>query len=88
MTYMIGWAAALVLLLTIGRQVHTQWRDRSAKGVSHWLFIGQITASILFVIYSWILDDTVFVVTNAAMLLTAVAGLVIDLRNRRIEARH
>ena len=87
MTSLIGWVAAVVLLLTIGRQVHIQWRDRSAKGVSRWLFVGQITASALFVAYSWLLGDAVFVVTNAAMLATAIGGLLIDLRNRRIEAR-
>ena len=24
---LIGWAGAVVLLLTLGRQVYTQWRD-------------------------------------------------------------
>jgi uncharacterized protein with PQ loop repeat len=81
MTEFIGWAAAAVLLTTIARQVYTQWRDRSSRGVSRWLFIGQIAASCGFVIYSWLLQDWVFVVTNSAMLLTAIAGQIIQIRN-------
>jgi len=52
-TELIGWFAAAVLLPTIGRQVHTQWRDGSSKGPSRWLLIGQITASVAFIVYSW-----------------------------------
>lgn len=83
MTELIGWFAAVVLLATIGRQVYSQWRDGSTKGLSRWLFIGQITASIAFVIYSWLLGNWVFVVTNALMLGTAVTGECVLLANRR-----
>jgi len=86
MTELIGWFAAAVLLATIGRQVYTQWRDGSTKGLSRWLFIGQITASIAFVIYSWLLGNWVFVVTNAQMLVTAVTGECVLLANRRTAA--
>jgi uncharacterized protein with PQ loop repeat len=80
-TELIGWSAAAILLATIGRQVFTQWRDRTTAGVSHWLFIGQLCASVGFVIYSWLLGDWVFVATNAAMLVTALVGQYIYLRN-------
>jgi MtN3 and saliva related transmembrane protein len=79
---LIGWSAALILLLTVGRQVYTQWRDGVSTGVSKWLFIGQAAASIGFVAYSWLLNSWVFLVTNAAMLAVAVLGQVILLRNR------
>ena len=55
LTELIGWAAATVLLATICRQVYTQWRERSTGGVSKWLFVGQLVASTLFVIYSALL---------------------------------
>ena len=83
LTDAIGWAAAIVLLATLGRQVYTQWRDRNSQGVSRWLFVGQCAASVLFIVYSWLLGSTVFVVTNALILLTAVFGETIYLRNRR-----
>ena len=84
MTEFIGWAAAAVLLVTIARQVYPQWRDRNSLGVSRWLFIGQIAASCGFIIYSWLLRNWVFVVTNSAMLLTAIAGQIIQIRNRKL----
>ena len=83
LTEAIGWAAAIVLLATICRQVYTQWRERSTRGVSKWLFVGQLVASTLFVIYSWLLENLVFVVTNALLLLTALVGELIYLHNRR-----
>jgi MtN3 and saliva related transmembrane protein len=83
LTELIGWAAATVLLATICRQVYTQWRERSTGGVSKWLFVGQLVASTLFVIYSALLGNWVFVVTNALLLLAALVGELIYLRNRR-----
>ena len=75
--------AATILLLTLARQVYSQWRDRTSKGVSRWLFVGQCAASAGFIVYSWLLQNWVFVVTNVLILVTAVTGEVIYLRNRR-----
>jgi uncharacterized protein with PQ loop repeat len=83
----IGWSAAVVLLLTIGRQVFTEWRDRSTKGLSGWLFIGQMTASLGFVAYSWLVGNWVFVVTNALIAVTASVGQWLYVRNRKREER-
>jgi MtN3 and saliva related transmembrane protein len=82
-TEFIGWTAATLLLATIGRQVCSQWRSHSWRGVSKWLFIGQITASVGFVVYSWLLGNWVFVVTNALMLCTALMGQWIYPSNRQ-----
>lgn len=82
-TDLIGWASSAILLATLARQVFSQWRSRSIAGVSHWLFIGQLAASTGFLVYSWLLDNWVFVVTNAALLVTALAGQVIYRRNVR-----
>ena len=83
MTELIGWGAATVLLATMGRQVYTQWRDGISQGVSKWLFIGQLVASSGFVMYSWLLGNWVFVVTNVLMLLTAGLGQWIYLANKK-----
>ena len=82
-----GWTSALILIITIGRQVYKQWRSRSTAGVSSWLFIGQLAASTGFVIYSYLVENWVFVATNAFMLLTAVAGQLIYRANKRREER-
>ena len=80
---LVGWAASAVLFATVCRQVWKQWKEGQGEGVSHWLFIGQMTASAGFLIYSWMLDNWIFVVTNFFMLLAAIAGQVILLRNQR-----
>lgn len=87
LTEAVGWTAAGILLLTVGRQVYTQWRQRSTQGVSKWLFIGQIAASAGFIVYSWLVDNMVFVLTNCFMLLTACVGQLIFASNRRREQR-
>jgi uncharacterized protein with PQ loop repeat len=79
----IGWISSLILLATLGRQVYSQWRAGTTRGVSKWLFIGQLAASTGFSIYSWLLDNWVFLVTNLALLATAVIGELIFLANRR-----
>ncbi|AXK72569.1 hypothetical protein DWG18_09985 [Lysobacter sp. TY2-98] len=83
----IGWGASAVLIATLARQVYTEWRERTTEGVSRWLFIGQMAASVGFVIYSWMLGNRVFVFTNAVLLLTGVVGQLIYRRNRRLVER-
>jgi MtN3 and saliva related transmembrane protein len=82
-TDLLGWASSAVLLATLARQVHKQWREGTSEGVSRWLFAGQTTASIGFTTYSVLVGNWVFVVTNALILLNAIAGLLIVLRHRR-----
>lgn len=82
-----GWVSALILILTISRQVYKQWKSRSTAGVSSWLFVGQLAASTGFVIYSYLVQNWVFVATNAFMLATAVVGQLIYRTNKRREER-
>jgi uncharacterized protein with PQ loop repeat len=81
-TELIGWISSVILLVTLLRQVYTQWRSRTAAGVSRWLFVGQLAASTGFALYSWLLGNWVFLVTNIALLATAVAGQFIYLSNK------
>ncbi len=84
-TEVIGWAASAVLIATLLHQVRVQWRERSTEGVSGWLFIGQLAASLGFLSYSWLIGNPVFVVSNGVLVLTAVVGQGVYRRNRRIE---
>jgi MtN3 and saliva related transmembrane protein len=83
-TEIVGWFSALVLALTISRQVYTQWKTKCSEGVSKWMFIGQLTASAGFVVYSALVDNWVFVFTNFYIFLTAIVGEYIYLRNKRM----
>jgi MtN3 and saliva related transmembrane protein len=84
-TEAVGWASSCILVLTIAKQVYKQWKEGSSEGVSRWLFVGQMAASLGFTIYSWLVGNWVFVVTNAVMLLNGLAGLLIVLHHRRRE---
>lgn len=83
----IGWFSSFILVLTIGKQVYKQWRSGSSEGVSKWLFVGQITASTGFTIYSVLVGNWVFVVTNALLLVSALLGVLIVFKHRRAERR-
>jgi MtN3 and saliva related transmembrane protein len=79
----IGWASSGVLLITLMRQVYTQWRTHSDAGVSGWLFAGQVAASVGFVTYSALLHNWVYICSNVAILATAVVGELIYLKNKK-----
>ncbi|HEX2531561.1 MAG TPA: hypothetical protein VHK70_08840 [Burkholderiaceae bacterium] len=79
----VGWISAIVLALTISRQVHLQWRSGNSEGLSPWLFVGQLVASAGFVIYSALLRNWVFVFANFYLFLAAMAGQLGYLRNKR-----
>ena len=81
----VGWVSSLILVLTIAKQVYKQWQEGSSEGVSKWLFVGQISASLGFTAYSWLVSNWVFVVTNAVMLLNGLVGLLIVLHHRKKE---
>jgi MtN3 and saliva related transmembrane protein len=67
-TELIVWVSLTVLLVTIGREVYSQWRGRSSQGISRWLFIGKIIASIGLLILHRLLRNWVFVASNMLML--------------------
>ena len=73
---LIGWGSSLVLFATLVRQICQQWQAQSDEGVSPWLFIGQMAASAGFTLYSALIGNWVFVVTNVVLALAALVGLV------------
>lgn len=85
MTEAIGWASSVILLVTLFHQVRKQWREGSSEGVSVWLFAGQMAASTGFTIYSVMVDNWVFVITNALLLVNALVGWMIVMKHRRRE---
>jgi len=70
----VGWAAVAVLFATMAAQAWKEWRDRVKHGVSRWFFVGQATASLLFIAYSAMVGNRIFVVGNALVLAAALAG--------------
>ena len=87
MTQAIGWASSFILVLTISTQVLRQYRSGTSAGVSPWLFIGQTVASTGFCVYSALVGDLVFTVTNGTMAIAALTGLAIVRIHRRRDVR-
>ena len=82
---LFGWAGSFVLVLTLTKQVHAQWRAGTSKGVSVWLFIGELAASVLFFTYSALLANWVYVIANVLSFAATVVGLFVWWRLRRRE---
>jgi MtN3 and saliva related transmembrane protein len=79
----LGWVSSITLVITLGQQVRKQWVSRDSGGVSLWLFVGQLMASVGFSIYSLLLENWVFLTTNLLLVLNALLGQWVTLRNRR-----
>ena len=86
MTEIIGWASSIVLVVTIATQIAKQWRDHTSAGVSTWLFVGQLGASVGFTMYSILVKNWVFAVTNGIMILNGLLGYAITVRHKRRKA--
>jgi uncharacterized protein with PQ loop repeat len=82
MIEILGWTSSVLLLLTLVKQVYKQWKDGSSEGISKWLFIGQLAASIGFTIYSVLTESWVFAFTNAALTLNSIIGIILYFRYR------
>jgi uncharacterized protein with PQ loop repeat len=80
MIEIIGWASSLILLLTLIRQVKKQWEDKTSEGLSKWLFIGQLLASVGFTVYSYFVGNWVFTVTNGLLTLNNIIGIYLYFR--------
>jgi len=83
MTEVIGWVSSVILVLTIAKQVYKQWHDGTSEGVSTWLFVGQLAASVGFTIYSLLVHNWVFSVTNGLMVINGLLGYAITVRHRQ-----
>ena len=83
MVDVLGWGSSAILLTTLLSQIYKQWKQGTSKGVSKWLFIGQLATSVGFTIYSIAKGDTVFIVTNSLLTISAMIGIYIYFHFRK-----
>jgi len=83
MTDIIGWASSIILLTTLIQQVHKQSKEGTGEGVSKILFAGQVLSSIGFTIYSLMVGNWVFAVTNALLTVNNFIGLGLSIYLRK-----
>lgn len=76
----IGWASSVILLLTLIKQVKKQWDEKNSEGLSKWLFVGQLFASIGFTTYSFLVGNWVFTVTNGLLIVNNAIGIFLYFR--------
>lgn len=75
MTEIIGWASSLILLITLVKQVYKQWKDGETEGISSLLFVGQLLSSIGFTVYSYLVENWVFTITNGILTVNNLIGI-------------
>jgi uncharacterized protein with PQ loop repeat len=63
------------LLATLVKQVYKQWKEGTGEGISKWLFIGQVASSVGFTVYSYLVGNWVFTVTNGLLLINNLLGV-------------
>jgi uncharacterized protein with PQ loop repeat len=75
MIEILGWASSFILLLTLVKQVYKQWKEGTGEGISKWLFVGQLAASVGFTTYSFLVGNWVFTVTNGLLTANNLVGI-------------
>jgi uncharacterized protein with PQ loop repeat len=80
MIEIVGWVSSIILLLTLVKQVYKQWKDGTSEGISKWLFVGQLAASVGFTVYSIQTGSMVFAVTNSMLTINNIIGIYLYFR--------
>ncbi|PPV07499.1 hypothetical protein XBLMG947_1712 [Xanthomonas bromi] len=70
----VGWLASVTLIATLIRQTYKPSCSDAAHGVSRWLFLCQVSASVLLIVYNYFVGNMVFIVSNALILLPINTG--------------
>ncbi len=84
----IGWGSALVLLPTFGVQTYRQWheRHRHAGPTSLWFFILAFVGTLGQFVYSWMVNNWVYLALNGCLVVNNAIGLGIAIHRSRIPA--
>jgi uncharacterized protein with PQ loop repeat len=88
MQELIGWGSALVLLPTFGVQTYRQWQGRHehASATSLWFFILAFTGTLGQFVYSWMVNNWVYLALNGCLVVNNAIGLGIAIYRSRIPA--
>jgi uncharacterized protein with PQ loop repeat len=84
----LGWSATVVLLVTLLAQIRREIQSGKVDEISPLLFIGQCAASVLFLAYSALVGNLVFIVSNAMILVVALLGVWVRHRLKAKTALH
>ncbi len=85
----IGWGSALVLLPTFGVQTYKQWHGRHehAGATSLWFFILAFVGTLGQFVYSWMVNNWVYLALNGCLVVNNAIGLGIAIYRSRLPGR-
>ena len=85
----IGWGSALVLLPTFGVQTYRQWHDRHTHvgATSLWFFILAFIGTLGQFVYSWMVNNWVYLALNGVLVVNNAIGLGIAIHRSTIAGR-
>lgn len=74
----LGYAAGAVTAFTFLPQVVKTWKEKSAKDISLYMFLIAFLNEIMWLVYGFMIDNMVVILTNAVMLV--MSGIMIGLK--------
>lgn len=74
----LGYAAGAVTAFTFMPQVIKTWREKSARDISFNMFLIAFINEIMWLVYGFMIDNFVIILTNAVMLV--MSGIMIALK--------
>ncbi|HRG23172.1 MAG TPA: SemiSWEET transporter [Chitinophagaceae bacterium] len=74
----LGYAAGAVTAFTFLPQVVKTWKEKSAKDISLYMFLIAFVNEIMWLVYGFMIDNMVVILTNAVMLV--MSGIMIGLK--------
>jgi len=74
----LGYAAGAVTAFTFLPQVVRTWKEKSAKDISLYMFLIAFVNEIMWLVYGFMIDNMVVILTNAVMLV--MSGIMIGLK--------
>ncbi len=74
----MGFAAGAVTAITFLPQVVKTWKEKSAKDISLYMFLIAFVNEIMWLVWGFMIDNMVVILTNAVMLV--MSGIMIGLK--------
>lgn len=77
---LLGYAAGALTAFTFLPQVIKTWRERSAGDISMIMFIIAFVNEVMWLVYGFMIDNFVIILTNAVMLFMSGAMIALKLK--------
>lgn len=76
----LGYAAGALTAITFLPQVLKTWKERSARDVSMNMFLIAFVNEVMWLVYGFMINNMIIILTNAAMLFMSGAMIALKLK--------